>query len=309
MSGQFPPTARGPLLRSTHLLALVSILAIVGCGGEESRSGPPEYTTNIYVADIVDRDGLVELTRISEVTQRDGYDNQPTFLSDGRTLLYCSRRGEQVDIFRYDFDTGTSKPLVETPEREYLPSAIPGDDGFSTVRVERNGDHRLWRFDLDGGEGRPLLQTRFLLRYYLWVGPKTIYAVDAYQRPNLRLVDIEGGSDEAILNGVGRSLHRIPGRDAISFVHKVGADEWWIKELDLETNEVRPLVLTRPGSEDMAWTPGGLILMGQGSRIFQWKPGPGAGWEDWQLVVDLTLQGLLGVTRMTVSPDGPSSSS
>jgi hypothetical protein len=286
------------------LLLLLLCLPLPGC--EEDRPGgeAPSYTTNIYVADIAEQDGLLEVSVLAEVTRREGYDNQPVFLPDGRTLLYSSRRGDQVDIYRHDLGSGEGAPVMETPEREYLPFPIPGDDGISVVRVEKSGKQRLWRFDLDGGEPELLLDSPTVLRYYAWAGPGRVVTVDGDLEPNLYLVDVEDGSAARILGGAGRSLQPIPGRNAMSFVHKVAENEWWIKELDLETREVRPLVLARPGSEDHAWTPDGLLLMGQGSRIFQWRPGPGAGWEDWEVVVDLSLQGLFGVTRLAVSPEG-----
>ena len=40
---------------------------------------------------------------------------------------------------------------AETPENEYSPQPIPDDDGFSVVRVEADGDQRLWRFGPAGG--------------------------------------------------------------------------------------------------------------------------------------------------------------
>jgi hypothetical protein len=297
------------LMNRPRLFALLVLWGVlsstwVGCADNRSRGEAPSYTTNIYIADLADQDGLLELTGIAEVTRREGYDNQPVFLSDGRTLLYASRRGAQVDIYRYDLETGAREAVLETPEREYLPSPIPEADGISVVRVEKNGKQRLWRFDLQGGEPELLFDSPILLRYYVWTGPQTAVTVDGELDPNLFMINVGEGTAARILSGVGRSLQRIPGRAAVSFVHKVADDEWWIKELDLETRRVRPLVLARPGSEDFTWTPDGLLLMGQGSRIFQWRPAPGAGWDDWQVVVDLSLQGLFDVTRLAVSPDG-----
>ncbi|MFQ5753553.1 MAG: hypothetical protein ACE5HI_16305, partial [bacterium] len=75
------------------------------------------------------------------------------------------------------------------------------------------------------------------------------------------------GKGDKIMGGIGRSLHKIPNTNVISFVRKVSENEWWIKQLDLQDRKIKSLILTLPGSEDYAWTPDGIILMGQGSKL------------------------------------------
>ena len=283
---------------------LVLILAGAGCSGDASRGEAPRYTTNIYVAEISGSGGEVVVGPPKDVTARPGYDNQPVFLADGRSLLYASRRGDQVDIYRYDADSGEHVPVTRTAEREYQPTPLPEGSGFAAVRVEADGRQRLWRFDDQGGGGVPLVPDIDNVRYYAWAGENSLALVTVAERPNLLLVDLDSQERTTVTDSVQRSIRAVPGRRAISFVREVTVDERWIEMLDLDSGEVTSLVPARPGSEDHTWTPWGTLLMAQDSRLFQWRPGPGAGWEDWEMIADFSLAGVRGLTRLTVNPAG-----
>jgi len=72
-----------------------------------------------------------------------------------------------------------------------------------------------------------------------------------------------------------------------------------IRELDPKTKQITTLTPTVEGSEDLAWTPDGAIMMGQKGKLMLWKPGA-----VWTEIADLTKQGVENITRLTVSPDG-----
>lgn len=254
--------------------------------------------------ELEEEDGRLIAGRPVDLTDRQGYDNQPAFLPGGQALLYASRQEDQVEIRQYDLGRRESAPLTRTREREYQPQPLPDGQGFSAVRVELDGKQRLWRFDSRGRNATPLIESVDDVFAYVWVDPQTIAVVDARDPHNLWLFDLQGGAAKRIVDRAGRSIQRVPGRSAISFIHEVAPDERWVKELDLGTGEVRPLVLARPGSEDHAWTPSGSLVMGQGSRLFQWSPGPGAAWERWRVIDDFSLVGLSRISRVAVSPDG-----
>jgi hypothetical protein len=300
------PAPAGFSAAKSLALALLLLAApwIAGCGGEQDRGSAPTYTTDIYTVDLLREEGTLTTGVPTAVTRRIGYDNQPAFLSDGRDLIYASKRDDQVDIYRYDSSQGASTPLTRTPEREYQPLPLSGGDGFSAVRVEGDGSQRLWRFDLEGGNETPLAPDLDKVRYYVWADPGTIAVVDVGERPRLLLLDLDSGKTTTVLDNVGRSLQPVPGKRAISFLHEVAPAEWWVKEVHVDTSEVRPLVLARPGSQDHAWTPWGTLLMAQDSRLFQWIPGADADWEDWEIFADFSLVGIRKISRIAVSPAG-----
>jgi len=57
--------------------------------------------TDIYLADLKIEDGHIEVGSPLNITNRDGYDNQPMFLPDGKSLLYTSIRHDCRRIFAF----------------------------------------------------------------------------------------------------------------------------------------------------------------------------------------------------------------
>ena len=72
-------------------------------------------------------------------------------------------------------------------------------------------------------------------------------------------------------------------------------------ELSADSGTVRRLVRLPHGAEFHVWAPGGLVLVSDGTTLFQWDSHGGAAWA---AVADLGALGLKGVTRLALSPSG-----
>ncbi|MFQ5704694.1 MAG: TolB family protein [Gemmatimonadales bacterium] len=260
--------------------------------------GPPG--TDIYLVKTNHNGKLISFGTPFNITDRDGYDNQPSFTPDGAAVLYTSNRGGQTDIYRYDIAARSSSQVTRTdPESEYSPTVTPGGDAFSVIEVEADSTQRLWRFALDGTRMNVVLADVKPVGYHAW-GDNHTLALFVLGRPStLQLADTQTGQTRIVAYNIGRSLHNIPGRHAISFTHRI--PEFWIKELDLDTQAVRPLVPLLEGNEFYAWTPSGIAIMGHGSKLFSWDPASGNGWKE---VADFGPAGLRGISRLAMSATG-----
>src|SRR6185436_18216554 len=102
----------------------------------------PPPPSDIFVIDLktkLDRETKTEELQFGEpkkITDVAGYNNQPSFMPDGRTVLYTSFRNNQTDIYRYDLSTGRTTQVTDTPESEYSPALMPDKKNISVVRVE-----------------------------------------------------------------------------------------------------------------------------------------------------------------------------
>ena len=236
------------------------------------------------------------------ITDRPGYDNQPSFSSDGAGIFFTSiREDAQADIYRYDVRSRETTRVTRTaPESEYSATSIDGGRAISVIRVERDSTQRLWRFPLDGGAPSVILERVRPVGYHAWADERTL-ALFVLGSPNsLQLADVARGTADTIATGIGRSLHRIPGTQRVSFVRKVSPTEWWIESLDPKTRSATRIVRMPEGIEDYAWLPDGSIVCGSGSRLLRWAPGG----SEWREVVDLTRERIGGITRLAVSPRG-----
>jgi hypothetical protein len=260
---------------------------------------------DIYVADLSVLDGLHYVGPLQNITNRTySYDNQPAFTQDSRSLLYTTEYGYgdrvQTEINRYYLSSRRETRITRTDESEYSPKPVPGDRAFSTIRVEADSTQRVWRFTMQGMDGEVLLRNVDAVGYYAWGNETTLLLYVLGSPPTARIADLTTGQSEVVAGAVGRSMHKIPNRNAWSFVERVSANEAWINELNIGTREIRRLIQTVGGGEFHAWTPEGVLLMAMGSRIYQWDPELNG---DWLRIADLEENGIT-VSRIAVSPDG-----
>ena len=287
--------------------AVNGLIAAVSAGAtaqQPTRKPPaPQPPPDIYVASITLDHGLPKIGALLNITDRVGYDNQPSFSSDQAGVFFTSVRDDaQADIYRYDIATGRTTRITSTaPESEYSATPIEGGRAISVVRVERDSTQRLWRFPLNGGAPTVLLERVKPVGYHAWADDRTV-ALFVLGSPNtLQLADTRTGAADTVASGIGRSLHRIPSTHRISFVRKVTPTEWWIESLDPATRKTMRVVKLPEGVEDYAWLPNGTIVCGRSSRLLWWS---GKGGDDWREVADLASSGVNGITRVAVSARG-----
>ena len=279
-------------MRATLLLAALA-------AGPLTAQAPP--ASDIWLVDISVRGGRVRLGTPVNITTRPGYDNQPAFLLDGSGLYY-TRIGDdgQADVWRYDIATRSTEQVTATPEREYSPTPIPGQPGFTVIRVERDSTQRLWRF---APPAAPALVFERIapVGYHAWATP-TMAALYLLGEPSaLVIANVATGRVDTMARDIGRSLHAIPGRPAVSFVQWLGRREPWLAEVDVTNRAVLRLVRMPAGAEFHVWTPHGLVLAGVDSKLYQWDPLSGGSWKE---IANLRSAGLRGITRLAVSPSG-----
>jgi hypothetical protein len=278
----------------------IALMIVVCATCVQSQTALP--ATDIYLVDMKMKNGLIELGAPFKVTEWTGYDNQPMFLPDGKILFYTSIRDDgQADIYQYNITEKSTNRMTQTSESEFSPTMIPDAKFFSTIRVEKDSTQRLWKFPLVGGEPSLVLENVKPVGYHAW-GDTNIVVMFVLGNPNtLQIADTRTGKAEVVAQNIGRSLHKIPQRQAISFVHKVSENEWLIKQLDLKTRAITSLAKTLLGSEDYAWTPQGMLLMGKETKLYQNDLKTDA---EWQEVADFSKAGLKTITRLTLSPTG-----
>jgi len=287
------------LLLEAHVIKRATwMMAAAAAAVTALAQAPP--ATDIYLAPLTKSGATVSVGRPINITNNPGYDNQPQFLADSSGVLFSSNRdGAQTDIYRYEIALKRVVQVTKTPDNEYSPTLTPDGRTFTTIR---GAAQRLWRFTLDGADAGLAWTHQGLIGYHVWVSPTQIatFILGAQRQPaTLQLLDMRTGGSDVIERGIGRSLLIRPGRGTVSFVVKPQGAPWEIKELNPVTRAITPLTPTLEGSEDLAWTPDGAIVMGQKAKLFLWREGG-----TWTEIADLGRQGVDNITRLTVSPDG-----
>ncbi len=161
-----------------------------------------------------------------------------------------------------------------------LPDGVGEAGGFSVIRVEPDGTQRLWRFNAKGENPELVLRDIKPVGYHAWVDADHLALFVLGQPATLRLARVSTGAAEIVASDIGRSLHRIPGTRLVSFIQKEPSGEYWVKQIDIDSKTITPLVRTAEGSSDRdcAWMPDGkTLLMSSGTKIMSWSRGATAG--------------------------------
>ena len=285
------------------LLGLLSISTIRAQTPSPSPTPTPS-SSEILLIDVKTKARELKFSEPKKITDFIGYNNQPSFMPDGRSILYTSIRNKQADIYAYDLRSGQTTRITRTPESEYSPTLMPDGKNISVVRVEADGTQRLWKFPLAGGRPSLILENIKPVGYHLWIDDHTLalFVLGLPGKSNtLQIVDTRTVKVEVVVENPGRILRRIPNQAKFSFVHKISDQNWQIKAFDLRTRTSASLMATLPGVEDYAWLPDGKLLMAKDSKLFTVVPLTGANWAE---VADFSKRGIKRITRIAVNGNG-----
>lgn len=279
-----------------------------GCSRAPAPVGGPEAvvagapSTDVFLYRLTGLP-IVSRGRVFNITNRRGYDNQPSWDGSAR-ILYTSQDGGQTDIFRIDFETSTIERVTSTPESEYSAAPTPDGKAISVVRVERDSTQRLWRFPSDGSAPSVVLPNLKPVGYFAWLDSTTL-AVYLLGDPNtLQIADTRDGVARIVASNVGRSLQRVPGGRKASFLHRVG-QRWILKTVDPEfrldgTFHVESIAPMPDSADYVVWRSPTELYTAANSRIFRMRL-PNRTWEP---VADLAEAGIRRISRLALSPDG-----
>ncbi|MDQ3070024.1 MAG: hypothetical protein M3R55_09885 [Acidobacteriota bacterium] len=240
---------------------------------------------------------------VTNISASPGYDNQPSFMRDSRSVIFTSNRdGRQSDIYRYWVADKKLTQLTETAESEYSPTVTPRGDGFTVIQVEADQTQRLWQFDLAGRAPRVVLADVKPVGYHAWVDPSIVMLFVLGQPATLQRAQPGSPTAEIVASGIGRSLVAIPGTRAVSFTTRDEQGVWWIKRYDADTRAISTLVQAPEGAGEphCAWTRDGRLITAFGSLVFSWKVGQAG----WTVAGDLGASAVKNISRLAVSPDG-----
>jgi hypothetical protein len=193
------------------------------------QQAPP--STDIYLVEMSGGLASLEGAKPQPIAVEKGYDNQPSFTPDGRAILFTANRdGKQMDIYEHTRG-GSIRHLIATPEGEYSPTITP-DGAISVIRVEADGTQRLWRFERDGTKPHVLLANVKPVGYHAWIDGGRLALFVLGPPATLRLARPGEGAAEIIATDIGRSIHLIPGRRAVSFVQRESDGRFVVKQLE-----------------------------------------------------------------------------
>ncbi|MHA7057638.1 TolB family protein [Aquimarina sp. M1] len=261
-------------------------------------SAQPE--TEVYLFDLSKSANLFQLSNQRNISNNPGYDNQPSFYNDNIVLFAATRNG-LTDIAKYNIRDQKVDWISNTLQgSEYSPSKIPNQKAVSAIRLDTTGKQLLYRYDYNTGKSKVLFED-LVIGYHTWF-TKDILVSSVLEDGGLSLVvsNLNDQSNYTFQKKVGRSLHKIPNSQLISYISKE-KDQWEIKSLDPITRETITIINTIPQAEDMCWLINGTILMPKDNIIYKFHPKTDTEWSVFYTFNDKNIQ---KITRITTNAIG-----
>lgn len=278
-----------PRLLPGLLLALLTCLL--------TSQAAAQTATDIYLLDLQAlQDARTVILRITDVP---GYDNQPHFSADGKTIYFSRIKAGRAHIMAYDIHSATTRVVRDDPESDYSPTLIPRQQALSAIRVEADQRQRLWKIPLDGEPPQVIFETIEPVGYHAWAAPRIALLFLLGEPPNLALAG-PAGVAVPIASNIGRGLQTLPGTTEVAYVSKsADPDRWVINAYDYALDQTRFLAPTLPQREDFAVNGRGDLWMADGTILYHWQ----AARPSWVPLLDLSTMKLGTISRLALSPD------
>src|SRR5258706_12968571 len=101
----------------------LAVFAFFATGFSQTPSPSPTPTppaTDIFLIDLrTTPGGHTKMGQPVKITTWPGYNNQPSFFPDRKSILYTSIREKQADIYRYDIREAATNQVNKQPGSEY----------------------------------------------------------------------------------------------------------------------------------------------------------------------------------------------
>ncbi|MGS0681884.1 TolB family protein [Shewanella sp. 125m-7] len=272
----------------------------------------------IYKLNYHDNQQQWTVTEGRPVTERDGYDNQPSFTPDSSQLLFTSDRqtspsssshtsAAHNDIYQFHIADNHIEQITFTPKQsEYSPQAFKTHTPNKQITyvVEQGVPHQsVWQ-QTGSTPRQRAINSLIPAGYYainqdlgtlIWAR----YAYSLYFEPNGKTAD----ERHFVAANVGRSIHSIPNDEAFSYLHKQLDGDRVIKRYSpIDNSHTALIALASGASEDYAWS--------QNNWLFNINNGQLLGWnqtsqESWQLISPIPVPNAdyLSASRLVISPD------
>jgi hypothetical protein len=285
------------MIITRHLICIAVLIALAPTGIQAQTP-----VTDLFIVQMEREVGVSVFGAPKRISVHNGYNNQPAFTRNGKSILFNADPLGNTDIFRYDIENDTTYQVTRTEVGEYSPTPI-SESRFVSVVVEPDGRQRLWEYDIITGNSQLYISERDSVGYFdiLDDGQIPMFVLGS---PNtLRIWDPATKTERRIEGLPGRSIRKHPNLDGFIFIDTTRPDRNLIVDVDPVTLSRNAIAQMPDGALDLVFGPDGSLYASTGSIIYVYSSEADGIWKS---VVDLRNFGLSNISRMAVSPDGRS---
>lgn len=235
------------------------------------------------------------------ITNNAGYDNQPSFSLDNRSILFTSNRnGKDTNIYEYFLADGKLEQITTSEDNEYTAKDFDGKM-LNFIREGSDQTMTIFKYDRATKQESKALKIKEPVAYYAFnaKGDAVVWVRYAFF---IHWVNTEKNINRFVTDyGQPSTPQLIPNTDSFSFMKRLPNDELWIYEFNPSNQAIRPIVQPKDAKLTYCWLPDGTLLTGSGTKLFKFSEKTDKRWVE---IADLASFGIKDIGRVAVSFDG-----
>lgn len=300
-------------MKLSRVLISMIFLTLINTHFSISQTHP---STDIFLADIKIENGKLIFSNVENITDRDGYDDEPFFTFDNKRILYTSTRDDgQADTYSYDIENKTINCVNYTPDvSEHFPSEYPiYYRGYIVLRIEKNGLRHYAYMNYNDPDSFGFHEPDLVnIGAYKDIGEwdhALYYPPDSTtNKPSsLQILNCTWKERDTIAVNISNYLYKVENYGPLYFVHKISEDNWLIKKytqrndpsrLMASIGEIETIIPTLPGKDVFCVGPDNILLIGSGSKLYKFNPKTDTEWHE---IADFEAHGIKDITRLAVN--------
>jgi len=254
--------------------------------------------TDIWVVNLIKKEGKYSFEKPLNVTNRKGYDNQPSFSSDGKVMYYASNKdSNQTDIFVYNFKNKTTQLLCQTIESEYSPT-LTNDKRFLTcVTVLKDSSQKLVNYDIENKiapiEISDKINNPDSVGYFTWLNKDTVLYYKLTNPHSLRAWNIHTNKDVWICDNPTRAFKKFG--NSSQFIYGLKKDSSSVEfRIYNPTLKESKIYASYPSlNEDFVWNEELGLIKSENAELLCYHQSS----KTWQVLFSFSQLGIKKITR------------
>lgn len=248
--------------------------------------------TDLWLFQLKDNKGQMTLANGKNITARKGYDNQPYFTPDNKSVLYVSiREDNQSDVYAYLLSKNESVQLTKTKVSEYSPNFTPDGKFLSCVVVEEDSAQRIWMYHTDGSFIKKYSEEIDSVGYYTWLSNDTLLYYKLTAPHSLRMNMKADGKEVWLANHPSRAFKKTRNNVFMYAIKDTAQIDYRIYNTVIKRSDLYAVHQSK--NEDFIWHNVFGLVKSEGAQLLRYNEQT----KSWTVLFDFATYGIKKITR------------
>jgi hypothetical protein len=253
---------------------------------------------DIWVVDLIKKEGKYSFEKPLNFTNRKGYDNQPSFSFNGKEIYYVSNKdSNQTDIFVYNLKNKITQLVCQSQESEYSPTVTCDKKFLTCVVVLKDSSQKLVNYDIENKiapiEISDKINNPDSVGYFTWLNKDTVLYYKLTNPHSLRAWNIHTHKDVWICDNPTRAFKKY-GKTS-QFIYGLKKDSSSVEfRIYNPTMKESKIYASYPSlNEDFVWNDELGLIKSENADLLYYKESS----KTWEVLFSFSQLGIKKITR------------